>query len=38
VVLKMVRGKARQVHPLLYVVAGAFVLYFIQGVVTKLVS
>jgi adenine/guanine/hypoxanthine permease len=38
VVLKMVRGKARQVHPLLYVVAGAFVLYFIQGVITKLVS
>jgi AGZA family xanthine/uracil permease-like MFS transporter len=38
VVLKMVRGKARQVHPLLYVVAGAFVLYFTQGVITKLVS
>src|SRR5215213_1525114 len=38
VVLKMVRGKARQVHPLLYVVAGAFVLYFTQGVIIKLVS
>jgi AGZA family xanthine/uracil permease-like MFS transporter len=34
----MVRGKTRQVHPLLYVVAGAFVLYFTQGVITKLVS
>jgi len=38
VLLKMVRGKARQVHPLLYVVAGAFVVYFIQGLITELVS
>ena len=38
VLLKMVRGKARQVHPLLYVVAGAFVVYFIQGLITDLVS
>jgi adenine/guanine/hypoxanthine permease len=38
VVLKLVRGKARQIHPLLYVVAAAFVIYFIQGVINKLVS
>jgi adenine/guanine/hypoxanthine permease len=38
VVLKSVRGKARQVHPLMWVVAGLFVVYFIQGVITRLVS
>ncbi len=36
--LKMVRGKARQVHPLLYVVSALFVIYFIQGLLSKLVS
>jgi AGZA family xanthine/uracil permease-like MFS transporter len=38
VVLKAVRGKARRVHPLMWVVAGLFVVYFVQGVLTKLVS
>jgi AGZA family xanthine/uracil permease-like MFS transporter len=38
VVLKSVRSKARQVHPLMWVVAGLFVVYFVQGVITKLVS
>ena len=38
VVLKLVRGKANRVHPLMYVVAGLFVLYFMQGLVTKLLS
>jgi adenine/guanine/hypoxanthine permease len=38
VLLKLVRGKARQVHPLLYVVAAAFVIYFVQGVITDIVS
>jgi len=38
VLLKLVRGKARQVHPLLYVVAGAFVIYFVQGLISKLVT
>ncbi len=38
VVLKLARGRARQVHPLLYVVSAAFVIYFVQGVITKLVS
>ena len=28
VVIKLVRGRARAVHPLLYVVAAAFLLYF----------
>ena len=38
VLLKLVRGKARQVHPLLYIAAAAFVIYFIQGLITMLVS
>ena len=31
VLIKLVRGKASQVHPLLYVVAAAFVVYFAQS-------
>ncbi|MEV0939474.1 NCS2 family permease [Micromonospora wenchangensis] len=31
VVLKLARGKAREVHPLLYAVAVLFVLYFLRG-------
>jgi AGZA family xanthine/uracil permease-like MFS transporter len=38
VVLKLARGKARKVHPLMYVVAGAFVVYFVQGLLAKLVG
>lgn len=38
VVLKIARGNARRVHPLMWVVAGAFVIYFVQGVLTRLVS
>jgi AGZA family xanthine/uracil permease-like MFS transporter len=38
VVLKLVRGKARQVHPLMYVVAAAFLVYFTQGLLTSLVA
>jgi AGZA family xanthine/uracil permease-like MFS transporter len=38
VVLKLARGKARQVHPLMYVVAAAFVIYFVQGLLAKLVG
>ena len=37
VLIKVVRGKAREVHPLLWLVAGAFVLYFAQGVLGALV-
>ena len=37
VVLKVARGKARQVHPLMWVVAGAFVVYFASGVLNQLV-
>jgi AGZA family xanthine/uracil permease-like MFS transporter len=29
VVIKLVRGRARAVHPLMYVAAAAFVLYFV---------
>lgn len=33
VLIKTVRGKAREVHPLLWAVAAAFVVYFAQGVI-----
>ena len=36
VVLKVARGKARQLHPLMWVVAGAFVVYFASGVLNLL--
>ncbi|HEU5483635.1 MAG TPA: NCS2 family permease [Microlunatus sp.] len=38
VALKIVRGKARAVHPLMWVVSGLFVVYFVQGLITYLVS
>lgn len=38
VVLKVVRGKTKLVHPLMWVVAGLFVVYFVQGLITYLVS
>jgi adenine/guanine/hypoxanthine permease len=38
VVLKIVRGKADKVHPLMWVVSGLFVIYFVQGLLTYLVS
>jgi AGZA family xanthine/uracil permease-like MFS transporter len=31
--IKLVRGKAREVHPLMWVVAALFLLYFAQGVI-----
>ena len=34
--IKVIRGRARQVHPLLYGVAAAFLIYFAQGVITGL--
>ncbi len=37
VVLKIARGKARRVHPLMYAVAAAFVVYFASGVLGSLV-
>ena len=36
VLLKVARGKARQVHGLMWVVAGAFVIYFASGVLNLL--
>ncbi|CAA9405105.1 MAG: Xanthine/uracil/thiamine/ascorbate permease family protein [uncultured Propionibacteriaceae bacterium] len=38
VVLKLARGKAKQVHPLMYVISAAFVIYFIQGLLGRLVG
>ncbi|MEJ3749919.1 NCS2 family permease [Actinomycetes bacterium KLBMP 9797] len=34
--LKIARGKAREVHPLLYAVAGLFVIYFLRGPIETL--
>jgi len=31
VVLKMARGKFQDIHPLMYLTAGMFVLYFVSG-------
>jgi AGZA family xanthine/uracil permease-like MFS transporter len=38
VLLKAVRGKARSVHPLMYVVALAFAVYFAQGLLSRLAA
>jgi AGZA family xanthine/uracil permease-like MFS transporter len=35
VVLKIARGKAGAVHPLMYVVAALFVIYFVQGLIGR---
>ncbi|MBI5028100.1 MAG: NCS2 family permease, partial [Actinobacteria bacterium] len=37
-VIKMLRGKAKEVHPLLYGVAAAFVLFFGEGIITSLIK
>ncbi|WBB77851.1 NCS2 family permease [Micromonospora sp. WMMD882] len=37
VLMKVVRGKAREVHPLLYGVAAVFVLYFLRGPIESVV-
>jgi AGZA family xanthine/uracil permease-like MFS transporter len=36
VLLKAVRGKAREIHPLLWAVAGLFLLYFLRGELERL--
>lgn len=38
VILKLARGKARQIHPLLYAIAVAFLVFFLQGLITRLLS
>ena len=38
VLVKALKGKARQVHPLMWGVAIAFVVYFAQGILMDLVS
>jgi AGZA family xanthine/uracil permease-like MFS transporter len=37
VLIKALRGKAKEVHTLMWVVAAAFVLYFAQGIITSLI-
>ncbi len=36
--IKLIRGKGKDVHPLLYGVAAAFVLYFGQGIIASLIG
>ena len=36
--IKLIRGKGKDVHPLLYGVAAAFVLYFAQGIIGSLIG
>ena len=36
--IKLIRGKGKEVHPLLYGVAAAFVLYFAQGIIAGLIG
>ena len=36
VLLKAVRGKAREIHPLLWAVAALFLLYFLRGELERL--
>ena len=31
--IKLIRGRGKEVHPLLYGVAAAFVVYFAQGII-----
>ncbi len=38
VLIKLVRGKAAKVHPLLWVVGAAFVLYFAQGLINAAIG
>ena len=38
VFIKLVKGHAKQVHPLMYVVAALFVIYFIQGALIGLIN
>src|ERR687897_734724 len=38
VVIKLVRGKAREVHPLMWIVAALFVLYFTISPLTRLLT
>jgi AGZA family xanthine/uracil permease-like MFS transporter len=36
--IKLIRGKGKDVHPLLYGVAAAFVLYFAQGIIAGMIG
>ncbi|MFB9677423.1 hypothetical protein [Streptosporangium vulgare] len=38
VLIKAVRGKAREVHPLMWTVAGLFVIYFALGPIKALLG
>ena len=38
VIIKLVRGKAREVHPLLWVIAGLFVIYFFITPIQELIG
>ncbi len=37
VIIKIVRGKTKQVHPLMWLIAALFVIYFAQGIIASLI-
>lgn len=36
--IKLVRGKAKQVHPLMWGIGAAFIIYFAQGIIASLIN
>ncbi len=38
VILEIAKGRAREVHPLMWVVSGLFVIYFLQGLLGQIVA
>ena len=38
VFIRLIKGEWRKIHPLMYVVAGMFVVYFAQGVILGLIN
>ena len=36
--IRLIKGEWRKIHPLMYVVAGMFVVYFAQGVILGLIN
>lgn len=38
VVLKVARGKIREIHPLMYAVTAAFLIYFVQGLIASAIG
>ena len=37
-VIQLVKGQARKVHPLMWLVAGLFIIYFLMGPIQRLLG